>query len=155
MPELILSWKPALQWGDLKWNLFNLAFNHQSNGRSDLLSRSWDRVFVEAGIERGNFALLVKGWHAFNLEDNPDITDYYGHGSLTGIYKWNGHSFNLMARGNVSTGKGATQLTWTSPPLIGPFRAYVQGFSGYGESMIDYNWNQKTIGVGLSLNDQL
>ena len=35
MPELILSYKPALQWGDLQWNLVNLAFNHQSNGRSD------------------------------------------------------------------------------------------------------------------------
>jgi phospholipase A1/A2 len=28
MPELILSYKPALEWGGLKWNLLNLAFNH-------------------------------------------------------------------------------------------------------------------------------
>jgi phospholipase A1 len=156
MPEAFVSWRPDVNLGGgFRLGLLNAGYNHQSNGRSDLLSRSWDRVFVEAGIERGNFALLAKGWYAFHLDDNPDITDYYGHGSLTGIYKWNGHSFNLMARGNLGTGKGAAQLSWTSPPLFGPFRAYVQGFTGYGESMIDYNWNQSTIGVGLSLNDQL
>ena len=156
MPEVFVSWRPDIQLGGgFRLGLLNAGYNHQSNGRSDLLSRSWDRVFVEAGIERGDFALLAKAWHAFNLEDNPDIPDYYGYGSLTGIYKWRGHSFNLMARGNLGSGKGAAQFSWTSPRLFGPFRAYVQGFAGYGESMIDYNWNQKTIGIGFALNDQL
>ncbi len=52
-------------------------------------------------------------------------------------------------------GKGAAQFTWMSPPLLGPLRAYVKGFTGYGESMIDYNWNQSTIGAGFALNDTL
>jgi phospholipase A1 len=42
-----------------------------------------------------------------------------------------------------------------SPPLLGPLRAYVKGFTGYGESMIDYNWKQSTIGFGFALNDIL
>ncbi len=155
MPEAFVSYRPDIEFGGFQWRLLNAGYNHQSNGRADLLSRSWDRVFVEAGVERGNFALLAKAWHAFNLDDNPNITDYLGHGSLRGIYKWHDHSFNLMARGNLSTGKGATEFTWTSPRLFGPFRAYVQGFAGYGESLIDYNWNQKTIGIGISINDTL
>jgi len=60
-----------------------------------------------------------------------------------------------MLRGNPATGKGAGQLTWMSPPLWGPMKAYVQVFSGYGESMIDYDWNQTTIGVGVAMNDRL
>ena len=48
-------------------------------------------------------------------DDNPDITDYYGYGSLTAIYKWRDHSFSLMGRGNLSKGKGAAELTWMSP----------------------------------------
>jgi phospholipase A1 len=132
------------------------GYTHQSNGRSDTLSRSWDRIVATFGFERENFALLAKAWYPFNYnEDNPDITDYYGYGSLTGIYKWRGHSFSLMARGNLREGKGAAELTWMSPRLLGPLRLYVQGFTGYGESMIDYNWNQSTIGAGIALNDAL
>ena len=55
----------------------------------------------------------------------------------------------------TSTGKGAAQFSWTSQPLLGPLRGYVQLFSGYGETLIDYDWNQTTIGIGVALNDQL
>jgi phospholipase A1 len=34
-------------------------------------------------------------------------------------------------------------------------RGYVKLFSGYGETLIDYNWNQTTIGIGITLNDWL
>ena len=60
-----------------------------------------------------------------------------------------------MGRGNIDTGKGAAELSWYTPPLLGPFRGYVQLFSGYGESLIDYNWNQTTIGAGIVLNEGL
>ena len=157
MPELFVSYRPGIDLGGgFQWNLLNVGYTHQSNGRTDSLSRSWDRIVATFGFERENFAVLAKAWYPFNYkEDNPDITDFYGYGSLTGIYKWRGHSFSLMGRGNLSKGKGAAELTWMSPRLLGPLRAYVQGFTGYGESMIDYNWNQTTIGAGFALNDAL
>ncbi len=157
MPELFVSYRPGIALGGgFQWNLLNVGYTHQSNGRTDTLSRSWDRIIATFGFERDNFALLAKAWYPFNYkEDNPNITDYYGYGSLTGIYKWRDNSFSLMARGNLSKGKGAAELTWMSPRLLGPLRVYVQGFTGYGESMIDYNWNQSTIGAGIALNDAL
>ncbi len=60
-----------------------------------------------------------------------------------------------MARGNLDTAKGAARFSWTSPRLIGPLRGYVQGFTGYGETLIDYNWRQNAIGIGFTLNSQL
>jgi phospholipase A1 len=157
MPELFVSYRPGIALGGgFQWNLLNVGYTHQSNGRTDTLSRSWDRIVATFGFERENFAVLAKAWYPFNYkDDNPDITDFYGYGSLTGIYKWRGHSFSLMGRGNLSKGKGAAELTWMSPRLLGPLRLYVQGFTGYGESMIDYNWNQSTIGAGIALNDAL
>lgn len=159
MPELILSWKPGLQWGDLQWNLFNLAFNHQSNGRSDKISRSWNRLIASFGVEQGDLAVLGRLWwripESSDSDDNPTISEYYGWGDLSAIYKWRGQSFSATIRGNPSTGKGAGQLTWTTQPLLGPLRGYVKLFSGYGETLIDYNWNQTTFGIGVTLNDWL
>jgi phospholipase A1 len=158
MPEAILSYRPDVDLGGgFQWHLFNLALNHQSNGRSDAISRSWNRVIGEFGVERENLVLLGRLWwripESSQDDDNPDISRYMGYGDLTGVYKWRGNSFLLGVRGNVSTGKGAVQFTWTTPPLLGPLRGYVKAFSGYGESMIDYNWNQTTIGAGVTLND--
>ena len=157
-PEIFGSFRPGVGIGGWQWNLLNFGYTHQSNGRSDPISRSWDRLFVEAGIERDNFVLLARAWtritEADYEDDNPDILDYYGHGEITGIYKWRDNSFTLMGRGNLSTGKGAAQFTWASRPLLGPLRGYLQVFTGYGESMIDYDWRQTTIGLGVTINDR-
>ncbi|RPH93978.1 MAG: phospholipase [Lysobacterales bacterium] len=159
MPEVFASWRPDLQFAGFDWKLLNFGFNHQSNGRADPLSRSWDRIFAEVGLERGKLALMLRAWtrleESADEDDNPDITDYYGHSELNALYRWGGNSLALMGRVNFDTGKGAVQAGWFSAPLIGPLRGYVQVFSGYGESMIDYNWNQTTIGIGLALNDGL
>ena len=156
-PELFVSYRPDIAFAGLNWRLFNFGYNHQSNGRSDPISRSWDRLIAEFGMERGNFALLIRPWIVIDDggDDNPDITDYYGHGDITAIYKWRGNSFTLMGRGNIDTKKGAAQFSWTSPPILGPLRGYVQAFTGYGENMIDYNWKQNSIGIGVTLNDLL
>ena len=158
MPELFVSYKPALDLGGgFSWNFLSAGFNHQSNGRSDVLSRSWNRLFAEFGFERDSLALSARVWYRLpedaGTDDNPDITDYYGHGEVNALYRWRGNSFAAMARGNLSTGKGAVQLGWFSPPILGPLRGYVQVFSGYGETLIDYNWKQSTIGVGIALSD--
>ena len=78
-----------------------------------------------------------------------------GHGDLTAIYRPGSHRLSLMARGNLNKGKGAVEATWMSPPMLGSLRGYVRLFSGYGDSMIDYNWNQTVVGIGIALNASL
>lgn len=155
-PEIFGSFRPGLNLGGLQWNLLNFGYTHQSNGRSDPISRSWDRLFVEAGFERGNLVLLARAWTRIEPgdyeDDNPGIVDYYGHGEVNAYYRWRDNRYALMARGNLGTGKGAAQLSWTTRPLLGPLRGYLQVFTGYGESMVDYDWNQTTIGAGVTLN---
>ena len=159
-PEIFAAWHPGMDLGaGFKWNLLTGGFNHQSNGRTDVLSRSWNRLFLEGAVERENLVLSARVWYRIpesdEDDDNPDITDYLGHGQIGALYRWKGNSFSGALRGNVKTGKGAFQVGWYSPPFLGPFRAYVQVFSGYGESMIDYNWKQTTIGAGVALSDGL
>jgi phospholipase A1 len=157
-PELFGSFRPGLEVLGMQWNLLNFGYTHQSNGRADPISRSWERLFVEAGLERGNFTLVARAWTRFEPgdyeDDNPDIVDYYGHGQVTGYYQFGRNTVSLMARGNLSTGKGAAQFTWATRPVLGPLRGYLQVFTGYGESMIDYDWRQTTVGLGITLNER-
>jgi phospholipase A1 len=159
MPEVFGSFRPGVQLGEFDFNLLNFGFTHQSNGRADPISRSWDRLFVEGGFERDNLALIVRAWTRIKPgdyeDDNPDILDYMGYGQVTALYRRGENTFTLMGRGNLGTGKGAAQFSWTSRPLLGPLRAHFQLFSGYGESLIDYDWNQTTIGLGVTLNEML
>ena len=152
-PEALVMFDPRTEVLGLRWRLAGVSLTHQSNGRAEPLSRSWNRIIGQFGFERGAFALMLRPWARIKedstKDDNPDITTYLGHGDLTMVYKWHHHSVNLMLRG----GKGAVQANWTGPRWLGPLKGYVQVFSGYGESLIDYNWRQTTVGVGVALND--
>jgi phospholipase A1 len=158
-PEIKLTWQPKRSWGGFDWQLLGIGYNHESNGRADPISRSWDRIVAEIGIEKGDFALLLRPWIRIDDDsddsDNPDITDYYGHGDITAVYKTGGHSFTLNGRGNIGEKKGALRLTWMTPELVGPLRGYVTGFTGYGDTLLDYNFRQNAISVGFALNDLL
>ena len=130
----------------------NLGLVHQSNGQTSTLSRSWNRLYAQVGIERGRFSMTARVWkrlgERFEEDDNPDIVDYMGRAELSGTYRMDGHEFTALLRRNLSTSKGATQLGWAFP-LAGPLKGYVHWFSGYGQSLIDYNYFQRTIGAGV------
>jgi phospholipase A1 len=158
-PEAIVALSPDREWDGWRWRLLNLGFVHQSNGRGNPLSRSWNRVYAQFGVERENFAVLLRPWYRFREryedDDMPDIHQYYGSGDVVMVYRRDGHTITFTGRLNPSTGLGAAQLEYSTPrwKWLGPFRLYVHAFSGYGESLIDYNWRQNSIGVGVSLDE--
>jgi phospholipase A1 len=143
-----------------------IGMEHQSNGRSQLLSRSWNRVYTSFMFEKDNFALSLRPWYRIKEDekenpnesdgdDNPDIEKFMGHFELRSAYRWNDHEFSLMGRNNLrSDNFGAVELGW-SFPLTGHLKGFVQYFNGYGESLIDYNHNTERVGVGILLTDLL
>ena len=142
------------------WNSFGIV--HQSNGRGGELSRSWNRIYAWLTVERDNLAMGIKPWvrisEDYEDDDNPDITDYLGHGEFYASYKWRENIFSLMSRNNLESGfsKGAVELSWSFPLPRWPYlKGYVHYFNGYGESLIDYNQHVNSIGIGLSLTDWL
>jgi phospholipase A1 len=137
------------------WKLLNVGLVHQSNGRSLPLSRSWNRLYAQGGWEWGRFSLVGRGWWRIpenpEKNDNPDITDYLGYGDVVARWQFeNDRSASLLLRQSFKTGRGFAQLDWISRKLFGPARVYIQATSGYGESLIDYNFRQNTIGIGFA-----
>lgn len=157
-PEVWLRWRSDYSLLGGRFRVFNLGFNHQSNGQAGPLSRSWNRVFLETLYERGPFALNARVWHRIRedvaKDDNPDIVDFMGRFELTGIYRLGESEFSALWRRNFSTRKGAYQLDW-SYPLYKNLRGYVQWFDGYGESLIDYNHRTRSLGIGIQLGGWL
>ena len=151
-PELMLVTPLNFHIGDFALRYANLGLMHQSNGQTSTLSRSWNRVYGELGMEDGPFELTARLWkrldNARSDNDNIDIVDYMGHGDLRLAYHWDGNEISMLARHNLQTGHGALQLDWAFP-LAANLKGYVQGFSGYGESLIDYNYSQKSVGAGF------
>ena len=156
-PEAILAYRTDYEIAGFRGRFINLGMTHQSNGRGEGLSRSWNRVYAQFGFERGNLALLIRPWYRIpeiNEDDNPDIEDYLGHGDLQVVYRKGRNAYSLLLRNNFKStdNRGAVNFNW-SFPLYGRLKGYVQYFYGYGESLVDYNHSQQSLGVGVSLTE--
>ena len=86
-------------------------------------------------------------------EHNPDIAHYLGHGQVLAAYKYEEQTFSAASYGMENGVQRITgTLTW-SFPLVKQISGYVQAFSGYGQSLIEYDHHINSIGIGISLSD--
>lgn len=163
-PEVMLVFRHGFSLpGDWKGRMSSISLNHQSNGRSDPFSRSWNRVIFGFGLDRPDWALMVRPWVAIEegrRSDNPDIADYMGRGDINITHVRGNHRLTLMGRHSLRGGDrshGAMQFDWGFPLHrdVRSFRGHLQLFHGYGESLIDYNHKASYIGLGISLQDWL
>ena len=120
-----------------------------------------------AGFEKDDRLLLTaKLWKRIKedaiKDDNPHIENYIGRAELAGA--WNIDQKNTVGatlRHNLrSNGNGSLRLEWlstlgtSSNSTIGSgLRFHTQLFTGYGDSLIDFNRRRTVLNVGLSLVD--
>jgi phospholipase A1/A2 len=155
-PEIMAVFRTDYSLFGWQGRMAGIALNHQSNGRSEPLSRSWNRVVAQFGFERKNWMMMVRPWwripESSRTDDNPDIEDYIGRGDLLLVRKSEGHELSFMVRHTLRSGssRGAFQVDYAFP-ITSYLKAYAQVFSGYGASLIDYNHRQTRIGLGISL----
>ena len=141
-----------------KLRMLQLGAAHQSNGQSDPLSRSWNRVYLGAGLEHGDFSLMLRANQRLrvqNSDDNPDLTDYIGRGEVAMAWSRGISTYAVTWHTSLnSLSRGSLQVDWTYPVFASQpsgLRWYAQLFTGYGETLLDYNHRQTSIGLGLSL----
>ncbi len=156
-PEVMLTFRNGYSLFGWNGRMTGISLNHQSNGRSDPLSRSWNRVVMNVGLDRDNWAIMLRPWYRIpegrRDDNNPDIEDYMGRGDATLVYNRNGHELAITGRHSLRSGDrshGSLQVDYGFP-INNLLRGHVQVFDGYGESMIDYNHRATYIGLGVSL----
>ncbi|MDF1878934.1 phospholipase A [Sulfurimonas sp. SAG-AH-194-C20] len=130
-----------------------IAFAHQSNGRGGVEERSWNFVSLSSYFQTAFFFTHLKLWHnVFSLEYNPNLMNYIGYGEVELIFPYEDHILKIKSR-NIFSKYRATEFNY-SYPFIGSkdLFFYFKGFSGYGESLIDYNKRVDKIGFGFSIS---
>ncbi len=165
-PELILSLGIDNEINGVKKDyiprMLNLGLVHQSNGRDNPLSRSWNRLYLEGGFElTDRISLLVRPWWRIpendREDDNPDIEKFLGYGDMT--VRWETESrktaVSVLLRNNLrSDNKGFAQLSLQQRVFNNPYiKLHLMASTGYGETLLDYNHAQNVLGFGISLGE--
>jgi len=162
------SYKPGVfyRWlgkgTDLWPEEYHLGLEHESNGQGGDESRSINIGYLRPiwhwDLQNGRrLTFYPKIYNYFEKEDNEDIQEYRGYADWQMRYgREDGLIINALYR--QGTGGYATGQLDFSYPLserifarTGAF-AHLQIFSGYGETLVDYNREHDTqIRLGISL----
>jgi phospholipase A1 len=160
-PEAWLTFplKAGPDW--LQLRMVNLGIVHESNGQTDPLSRSWNRVYANFGLVSGDLSLYVKPWVRLSEngpeDNNPDISDYAGRIELQAVFAYRSQVFSARLRNNLKFSSGTPnrsvlEVDWAFP-FYGALHGYVRGFAGYADSLQNYNFRNSGIGIGFSLTE--
>lgn len=165
-PELILSLGLDDKMGgeELTYlpRMINLGLIHESNGRSNPVSRSWNRLYLEGGWQlNDNLSVNLRPWWRIpdrsRDDDNPDIQKFIGYGDLR--LHWDNilrnTSASLLLRNNLrSDNKSYAKLDLQYKPLKrNNIKLHFMLSDGYGDSLLDYNHSQTVFGLGLSIGE--
>lgn len=155
-PELILNVPMRFRVLGFTGRMAGVSLNHVSNGRDLPLSRSWNRIIFHVALEHKNWQVYLRSWVRLqSMEDNnPKINDYLGRGDIRILKDIGNHRLTFIGQHslNFAGNRGSARLDWTFP-IRKNLNGYLRAFHGYGESLIDYNHTQTTVGFGISLID--
>jgi outer membrane phospholipase A len=159
-PELIYIYNWAPRFNGVRIGARG-GFLHESNGKGGFDSRGYQYLYVQPQVELpiGRYTLSVGPrvlHYIFGSDNNPDIGRYRGHQALAlSIGRDDGLKLSTVSRFNFSHGKGAVdgEISYPLRNVLGgtPLYLVVQGFTGYGEDLLDYNRHQTRVRVGLGI----
>lgn len=156
-PELIVNFPMEVNLFGIDLRMAGFALNHQSNGRDLPRSRSWNRLIFHAAFAKDNFQLIIKPWiriESSDKDDNPAISDYIGRMEASLIYNKGKHNLYLVGKNSLNFNQNRGSLEFNYHYSVkSNLRLHFQAFTGYGETLIDYNHKQTTLGIGISFID--
>ena len=163
-PEFLYSRERVAGGGTMDWFQLDLqgGVKHESNGKDGSNSRSLNLTYLRPTLTLGRdnglqLTLQPRAWvYLGDLSDNPDIADYRGYADLRAILGWKrGLQLSAFGRMGREANHASLQLDLTYPAMriFRSFSLYlhVQYFTGYGESLLEYNRRSENLRAGFSL----
>ena len=82
---------------------YKISLMHESNGRENETSRSWNRVYIEGFFQVSKVFISAKAWTRIpdKKDDNPHIYKYYGYGEIEIAHIYRDNIYKLRLRNNL------------------------------------------------------
>jgi len=132
-----------------------LQFEHESNGRDSIWSRSWNKIsLIGLYAIDNNFTVQAKLFIPVGVADeNHNIVRYAGYGHIVGTYSSNNRrlscSVMMIKRGGWNLNANwQLEVAYKIFPLDNQYFC-MQFYNGYGESMLKYNHFSRYIRFGI------
>jgi outer membrane phospholipase A len=146
------------------------GLEHESNGRGGTGERSLYTTYLQPSITFVQpcglqLSLCPRAWaYVINLsKNNPDIASYRGYADLLGTLSWKSpHNpdqyYKLAATYGMGDDGGHSSLKLDLSVTVLPWirftpRIHVQYFTGYGQTLRQYNARSHGLRAGISLYD--
>ena len=158
-PEVFYLWEPAADGASrLGLRYARVGFVHESNGKDGVNSRSWNRAYLEPHWRQDGLFLKPRVWAILDRDtENRDIADYRGYADLVFGYETASRQrFTITGRhgskhGSVQLDAGLPlQSLWANGNMR-PW-LYIQGWAGYGETLLYYNVRTYALRIGLEFH---
>ncbi|SHE84454.1 phospholipase A1 [Dysgonomonas macrotermitis] len=133
-----------------------LQAEHESNGKSDTESRSWNMISFSAKYYYNlQLSLGYKVWIPFvDGEGNGDLIDYRGIATFTANYITKNRKWWFEGELNPRKGIGNINTTVTASFKVSDSAnqyLYARFYNGTGESLIDYNKYSINLRIGFCI----
>ncbi|NDV69051.1 phospholipase A [Dysgonomonas sp. 25] len=138
-----------------------LEFEHESNGKDQDASRSWNKISANSlFVFRDRWVFQSKLWIPIvDGDSNPDITQYMGYGFAALTYSSLQRKYNISCVVTKRAGAffDANVMLNFSVRMFSneDIYLYVEYYDGYGESMLDYKEYRQRIRAGISIKTNM
>lgn len=151
-----LSLSKALIYRNQLMGIAVLSFEHESNGRDSLASRSWNYISLSGSwFIDYRFSTQLKLWAGWvDKEGNPDLLEYKGYGFIAFNYQsaderlWCSAVINPRRKFiNMNT---TLEINFKPLPKANEY-FFLQYYNGYAENLLEYDRYVSMVRVGICI----
>lgn len=137
-----------------------LSFEHESNGRDSIASRSWNYISLSGSwFFNYRFSAQVKLWAGWvDKVGNPDLLKYKGYGFV--VFNYQSANERLWCSALINPRRKFINMNTTLEVNYKPMRKaneylFLQYYNGYAENLLEYDRYVSMIRIGICIKPAL